>query len=102
MNRLKKNDEVVVIAGRSKGQKGKVTTFLSNGSYAIVDGVNKGKKHIKGNDNQPGSIEDQEMPIHVSNLKIIDPTNGNPTRIGFKNFNGKKQRVSKKSGEVVK
>ncbi len=101
---IKKGDTVVVIAGESKGQRGKVLSVQVEKQRAIVEGVNLVSKHTKPNaKNTQGGIVKQEAPIHISNLMLIEPATGNPTRIGRrKNEEGKLVRYSKKSGEEIK
>ena len=101
---IKKGDTVVVITGESKGQQGRVLEVIRKKDRAIVEGVNMVSKHTKPNSQNPqGGILKQESPIHVSNLLLVDPSTGEPTRIGRKlNDNGKIVRYSKKSGEEIK
>lgn len=100
---IKKDDTVLVIAGESKGQQGKVLEVNSKTSRVLVEGVNSVKKHTKPNAAYPnGGIIEKEAPIHISNLAFVEPKTGNPTRIGRKLVDGKIQRYSKKSGEVIK
>ena len=101
---IKKGDTVKVIAGESKGQQGKVLEVLTDKDRAIVEGVNMVSKHTKPNaENPQGGIVKKEAPIHVSNLMLVDPTSGNPTRIGRRlNDNNKLVRYAKKSGEEIK
>lgn len=100
---IKKDDTVIVIAGESKGQKGKVLEMNSKTSRVLVEGINMVKKHTKPNAAHPnGGIIDKEAAIHISNLTLIDPKTGAPTKVGRKLVNGKLQRFSKKSGEVIK
>ncbi len=101
---IKKGDTVFVNAGRSKSQKGKVLEVLPSEQRAIVEGVNIVTKHTKPSANNPqGGIVKQEAPIHISNLQLIDPKSGKPTRIGRRlNDKGKLVRYSKKSGEEIK
>jgi large subunit ribosomal protein L24 len=100
---IKKDDTVIVIAGESKGQKGKVLEMNSKTSRVLVEGINMVKKHTKPNAAYPnGGIIEKEAAIHISNLTLIDPKTGAPTKVGRKLVNGKLQRVSKKSGEVIK
>jgi large subunit ribosomal protein L24 len=101
---IKKGDTVNVISGESKGQKGKVLEIFAEKQRAIVEGVNMVSKHTKPNaDNPQGGIVKQEAPIHISNLMVVDPSTGNPTRVGRKeNDKGKLVRYSKKSGEEIK
>lgn len=95
---------VQVIAGDNKGQQGKVLEVQTSKSRAIVEGVNMVKKHTKPNAAHPqGGIVEQEAPINISNLQVLDPKNGVPTRTGRKlNAEGKLVRYAKKSGEEIK
>ncbi len=101
---IKKGDTVVVIAGNSKGQEGKVLEVVRESERAIVEGVNMVSKHTKPNAKSPqGGIVKQEATIHVSNLMLKDPKTGKPTRIGRRlDKNDKLVRYSKKSGEEIK
>tara|TARA_Y100001933_G_C18885061_1_gene515759 strand:+ start:64 stop:381 length:318 start_codon:yes stop_codon:yes gene_type:complete len=99
---IKKGDTVMVIAGDSKGQQGRVLKINVDASRAIVEGVNMMSKHTKPNAENPnGGIVKKEAPIHISNLKVVDGS-GNATRIGRREENDVKVRYSKKSGEVIK
>ena len=103
--KIKKNDTVVVLAGTSKGKEGKVIKIYSATNRAIVEGVNIASKHTKPNAANPqGGIIKQEASINISNLMLVDPKSGQPTRIGRKRDEqtGKLVRYSKKSGEVIK
>jgi large subunit ribosomal protein L24 len=102
--RIKKGDNVVVIAGDSKGQQGRVLVVEIEKDRAIVEGVNMVTKHSRPTkDNPKGGILTQEAPIHISNLKVVDAT-GKATRIGKKmdEKTNKLVRYSKKTGEVIK
>ena len=101
---IKKGDTVVVIAGNSKGQEGKILEVVRETERAIVEGVNMVSKHTKPNAKSPqGGIIKQEATIHVSNLMLKDPKTGKPTRIGRRlDKKGKLVRYSKKSGEEIK
>lgn len=101
---IKKNDTVVVLAGEDKGKTGKVLKVLVADNRAIVEGVNIVSKSTKPSAKHPqGGIVKQEAPIHISNLSLIDPKSGKPTRVGIKvNEDGTKVRVAKKSGEEIK
>jgi large subunit ribosomal protein L24 len=101
---IKKGDTVVVIAGESKGQKGKVLSVQVEKQRAVVEGINMVSKHTKPNaKNTQGGIVKQEAPVHISNLMLVEPSNGNPTRTGRRiGENGKLVRYSKKSGEEIK
>ena len=101
---IKKGDTVVVIAGESKGQKGKVLSVQVEKQRAVVEGINMVSKHTKPNaKNTQGGIVKQEAPVHISNLMLVEPATGNPTRTGRRiGENGKLVRYSKKSGEEIK
>ncbi len=101
---IRKGDTVMVIAGDSRGQQGKVLRVDADEYKAIVEGVNLVSKHTKPNAKSPqGGIVKKEAPVHMSNLKLID-SSGKPTRIGRKvdPKTNKLVRISKKSGEVIK
>ncbi len=101
---IKKGDVVIVNAGTSKGQEGKVLEVFPSKQRAIVEGVNMVSKHTKPNaENPQGGIVKKEAPIHISNLNLKDPSTGKATRIGRREGdNGKLVRYSKKSGEEIK
>lgn len=99
--KIKKGDEVVVISGKYKGVKGKVLQARPSESRVVVEGVNRRKWHVKPTQEQPGQIIDREAPVHVSNVALIDPKNGKAARAGYKMEDGKKVRVSKKSGAEI-
>ncbi|MBU1098643.1 MAG: 50S ribosomal protein L24 [Bacteroidetes bacterium] len=106
--RIKKDDNVVVVAGNSKGKTGKVLKVFPKVERIIVEGVNIRKRHTKPNQANPqGGIIEKEAPIHVSNVMVVDPKSSEPTRIGKKIIidekSGKKRsvRVSKSSGEML-
>ena len=91
-----------VIAGSYKGSEGQVLEMQPHKNRAIVDGVNVMKKHKKAVNNEPGGIHEINTPIHLSNLMVIDPKSGEPTRVGRKEVDGKLERYSVKSGEIIK
>ena len=100
---IKKGDTVYVNAGNYKGETGKVLSVDPSKDRAIVEGVNIVKKNTKPNaKNAQGGIVSQEAPIHVSNLQLIDPKSGKPTRVGYRMDGDKKVRYAKKSGEEIK
>ncbi len=100
--KIKKGDQVIVIAGRDKGARGEVLKVLPKENRAIVKGVNLVKRHQKATQAAEGGIITKEAPIHISNLAHIDPKDGKPTRVGFKVLeDGRKVRYSKRSGEVI-
>lgn len=99
---FKTGDKVVVISGKDKGKQGKITHVLRSENRVIVEGVNIVKKHVKGNGQTPGSINEVEAPINASNVMILDPKTNKPTRIGHSvNKDGKKIRVAKKSNSSL-
>ena len=99
---FKTGDKVVVISGKDKGKEGKITHVLRSENRVVVEGINVVKKHVKGNGQQAGSINEVEAPIHASNVMIIDPKTKKPTRIGHSvNKDGKKIRVTKKSNSSL-
>ena len=99
---LKTGDKVRVIAGKDKGQEGTVKKTLASENRVIVEGVNVVKKHQKpSNVNPNGGIIDQEAPINASNVMLLDPSTNEPTRVGYQVVDGKKVRVTKKSGKQI-
>ena len=100
---IRKGDTVKVTAGNDKGKTGKVLEVKTSKYRAIVEGVNMITKHVKPSaENPEGGIQQTEAAIHLSNLKVVDPSSGDATRIGRKkNADGKLQRYSKKSGEFI-
>jgi large subunit ribosomal protein L24 len=102
MNRIRKGDQVVVITGKNKGQKGEVVRVA--GDKVVVSNVNLVKRHTKPNPqaNQAGGIIEKEAPIHVSNVMIFNPIAGKGDRVGFKVLeDGRKLRVFRSSGEAI-
>ena len=100
---IKKGDEVIVLAGKNKNSKGKVLKVLVKEEKAIVEGVSMVSKSTKPNAQNPqGGIIKQEAPIHISNISLIDPKSGKPTRVSIKHDGKNVIRVSKKSGEEIK
>ena len=103
MDKIRKGDDVVVIAGKDKGKRGTVLRRLDD-EQLLVEGVNRVKKHAKPNPmkGQPGGIIEKEMPIHVSNVALFNPVTSKADRVGFKTLDdGRKVRVFKSNGEVV-
>lgn len=100
---IKKGDNVCVLAGESKGQQGRVLEVQAAKQRAIVEGVNIVTKATKPSAKHPqGGLVKIEAPIHISNLALIDPKSGKPTRVGFRKDGDKTVRFSKKSGEEIK
>jgi large subunit ribosomal protein L24 len=103
MRKIKKGDEIIVIAGKDKGKRGSVLKVLAD-DRVLVENTNMAKKHQKPNPalGTPGGIIEKEMPLHVSNVAIYNPATGEADRIGFKNLeDGRKVRYFKSNGEVV-
>jgi large subunit ribosomal protein L24 len=99
---VKKGDKVQVISGKDKGKQGVILESFPKKDRVLVEGVNIVKKHSKPSQVNPqGGIISQEAPIHVSNVMPLDPKSSTPTRVGYKDVDGKKVRVAKKSGEVL-
>ena len=103
--RIKKGDNVVVIAGRDKGRSGEVIEMRRGEGRALVRGVNVVKRHQRQSASQEGGIISQEAPIHMSNVALADPKDGKPTRVGFKivgkGEDRKKVRVAKRTGVEI-
>lgn len=96
--KIKKGDKVIVITGKDRGKSGKVLRALPREERVIVEGVNIVKRHQRAtSQRQSGQIVDKTLPVHVSNVMIVDPKKGVPTRIGIKKVNGKYARITKKS-----
>jgi large subunit ribosomal protein L24 len=101
--KIRKGDRVQVLAGKDKGRQGEVIRVMPEAGRALVQGVNLVKKHEKPQGmGRPGGIQEKEAGIDLSNLALLDPKSGKPTRVGFKVLeDGKKVRVAKASGEVI-
>lgn len=104
MQKIKQGDEVIVLTGKDKGKRGKVTKILKDTNKVVVEGINRVKKHQKGNPRAgvSGGIVDKDMPIHLSNIGIYNPQTLKADRIGFKFLeDGRKVRFFKSTNEVV-
>ncbi len=99
--KLKKGDEVIVLAGKDKGKTGKIIKILPKKMKAIVSEINKVKKNKKPDNDQPGGIIDKEMPMHISNLSFYDPELKKGIKIGYKFEKNKKIRFNKSSGKEI-
>ena len=100
--KLKKGDKVVVLTGRDKGKTGEILKVMPTDGKAIVQGVNVVKRHQRQTANTQGGIISKEAPIQLSNIALVDPESGKPTRVGFKTLeDGSKVRVAKRSGETI-
>ena len=103
MRKIKTGDEVEVIAGKDKGKRGRVIRFRGR-ERVVLENINLVKRHTKGNpmQNTPGGIIEKEASVHLSNLALADPKDGQPTKIGYKFLeDGRKVRFAKRSGEVI-
>ena len=103
MHKIRKGDEVVAVAGKNKGKRGQVLRVIPAKERVLIAGVNVVTKHVKPTrQNQRGGIERREAPIHISNVMIADPQNGEPTRVRIQTLEGgRKVRVAVKSGEQI-
>ncbi|GGA55314.1 50S ribosomal protein L24 [Nitratireductor aestuarii] len=102
MQKIKTGDKVVVLTGRDKGRTGEIVKMMPKDDKAVVRGVNLVRRHQKQSAQTEAGIITKEAPIHVSNLALVDPKDGKPTRVGFRVLeDGKKVRVAKRSGEVI-
>ena len=104
MQKIKKGDDVIVITGKDKGKTGSVVSINRESNRVIVENINIAKKHQKGNPNNgtPGGIIEKEMPIHISNVALANPTTGKADRVGIKILeDGKKVRYFKSNDEVL-
>mgnify|MGYP001335953052 CR=1 FL=1 len=99
--KLKKGDEVLVLAGKDKGKTGKIIKMIPSDSKAIVSEINKVKKHQKPNNNDAGGIIEKEMPIHISNLAFYDNSSKKIVKISYKFKDNKKTRINKETGKEL-
>ena len=99
--RIKTGDTVKVIAGKDKGKTGTVLRTLPKEDRVVVEGLNIAKKHVKPSQAGQGGSEEFPAPIHVSNVKLVDPKSGEATRVGYRFEDGKKVRFAKKSNETI-
>lgn len=100
--KIRKGDTVVVTTGRDKGKKGEVLKVLRDENRALVQGVNVVRRHQRPTAADPGGIQTKELPIHVSNLALVDPKTNEATRVGYRTLDdGRKVRFAKRSGEVI-
>ena len=95
--KIHSNDEIIVITGKDKGKKAKVLRAMPKEQKVLVEGVNIMTRHVKKQGATPGQKVSFEKPIDVSNVMLVDPKTGTPTRVGYRIENGKKLRVAKKS-----
>ncbi len=98
---LKKGDKVIITAGKDKGKEGVVERVFRDKNKVVVENLNMVTKHIKPQAGEQGQRVQKEAAIHASNVMLMDPESGKPTRVGFKIEDGKKIRIAKKSGKEV-
>jgi len=101
MQKIRKGDKVVILAGKDKGRTGEVVQVMPKEDKAVVRGINMIARHQKQSASQEGGIIRKEAPLHLSNIAIADPKDSKPTRVGFELRDGKKVRIAKRSGEVI-
>ena len=102
MQKIRKGDRVVVLAGKDKGRTGEIVKMMPKEGKALVSGINLVKRHQRQTQTQEAGIINKEASLHLSNLAIADPKDGKPTRVGFKIMDdGRKVRVAKRSGDVI-
>ncbi len=100
--KIKKGDRVQVITGKDKGKTGDVVLVIPKENRAVVSGINVGKRHQRQTAQDQGGIVNKDLPIHISNLAVLDPKDNKPTRVGFKELeDGRKVRMAKRSTEVI-
>ena len=100
--KIKKGDKVIVLTGRDAGRIGDVIQVMPKEERALVRGIRLVKRHQRQTQNQEGGIISKEAPIHLSNIALVDPKDGKPTRVGFKILeDGRKVRFAKRSGELI-
>ncbi len=100
--KVKKGDRVIVIAGRDKGKRGEVLQVIPDDNRALVQGINVVRRHQKQTPQQDGGVVSKEAPIHISNIAMEDPSDGSPSRVGYKFLDdGRKVRFAKRSGETI-
>ena len=99
--KLKKGDQVMVITGKDKGKSGEILEIYRSQDKVKVSGVNIVKKHRKPSQETPGKIDEIELPVHISNVSILDPKTGKPTRIKFVVEKGEKKRFAVSSNTVI-
>lgn len=101
MQKIRKGDKVVVLAGKDKGRTGEVIAVMPKEDRAVVRGLNMVKRHQRQTQTQEAGIINKEASLHLSNLAVADPKDGKPTRVGFRIEGEKKVRVAKRSGVVI-
>jgi large subunit ribosomal protein L24 len=99
--KIKKGDQVIVTTGKDKGRTGEVIEVRPADARVKVQGINLVKRHRRPTQTNPGGIDQMEAPLHISNVSLIDPESGKPTRAGYSIEKGKKTRIARKSGKAI-
>ncbi len=100
--KIKKGDKVAIMAGKDRGKQGEILRVLPESEKVIVKGINMMKRHVKAKrEGEKGERIEMEVPLHVSNVMLVCPHTGKPTRIGYKIEGGEKIRISKRSGKAL-
>ncbi|MCY3597049.1 MAG: 50S ribosomal protein L24 [Rhodospirillales bacterium] len=100
--RIRRGDEVVVRTGRDRGRTGEVIRVDREHARVVVRGVNIARRHMRPSPANPGGIVERELPIHVSNVALRDPSDGRPTKVGYRRMeDGRKVRTAKRSGDLL-
>jgi large subunit ribosomal protein L24 len=99
--KLRKGDKVIVLAGKDKGREGEILKVSPKDGRAVVSGINTVIRHTRQTQASQGGRITKEAPIQLSNLALVDPKEGGPTRVGFRIVDGAKVRFAKKSGEII-
>ena len=100
-SKIKKGDKVEIIAGKDRGERGTVLQVLPKKNRVVVEELNMVKRHTRAAQNREGGIIDKEAPIQVSNVMVVDPGDDKPCRVGFQVRDGRKVRVSKRTGALI-
>ena len=101
--KIRQGDRVVVLSGKDRGKESIVTSSLPREGKVVVEGVNTARRHTRSRSaTESGGIFDRDMPIDASNVAVLSPKDGKPTRVGFKYVDGRKIRVCKRTGEEIK
>jgi len=100
--KIRKGDYVQVVSGKDRGKKGDVLQVRRSVGRVLVQGVNMVKRHTRQTPGEPGGIIEKEAAIHISNVALLDPDDGKPTRVGYKTLDdGRKVRFARRSGEII-
>lgn len=100
--KIRKGDDVIILAGKDKGKTGNVLRVLPKENRVLVQGVNMVKRHVRASASGPGGIDEREATLHISNVALVDPESNKATRVGFKFLeDNRKVRVARRSGEMI-